>query len=187
MLAQWGGGWRVSAAATATCKTRHVPDGHAQLSHHEMKSVSIGSSARIGGLRLYTELNIGFKALETMVVTLEYRKVCARWAPRMLRQEYKKHRMQVCRDLLTNTRLKVTVSWIASPPVTRRDVTTTCRSQNGSPWSGDMWILHRRKSSRRCPQRVKWCALSFGTGKRWSFWISLNPAKPSTLTATSRR
>ena len=30
----------------------HVPDGHAQLSHHETKSVSISSSARIGGLRL---------------------------------------------------------------------------------------------------------------------------------------
>ena len=28
-----------------------------------------------------TELNIGFSALETMVVTLEYCKVCTRWAP----------------------------------------------------------------------------------------------------------
>jgi len=46
---------------------------------------------------------------------------------------------------------------------------------------------HRRKSSRRCPQRVKWRALSFGIGKGWSFWISLNPDKPSTVTATSRR
>jgi len=49
-----------------------------------------------------------------------------------------------------------------------------------------MWILHQRKSSRRCPQQVRWCALSFGIGKGWSFWISLNPDKPSTLTATSR-
>ena len=52
MLAQWGGGWRVSAVATATWKRSHVPDGHAQLSHHEMKSVSISSSERIAGLRL---------------------------------------------------------------------------------------------------------------------------------------
>jgi len=90
------------------------------------------------------------------------------------------------RTYWTNTRLKVTVSWIASSPVTRRGVTTTSWSQNGSPWSGDMWIPHRRKRSRRCPQRERWCALSFGIGKGWSFWISLNPYKPSTLTATSR-
>jgi hypothetical protein len=38
--------------ATATWKTSHVPDGHAQLSHHEMMNISISSSARIGGLRL---------------------------------------------------------------------------------------------------------------------------------------
>ena len=63
----------------------------------------------------------------------------------------------------------------------------TSLSQNDSPWSGDMWIPHRRKCPRCCPQLVKWCALSFGIGKGWSFWISLNPDKPSILTATSRR
>jgi len=49
---------------------------------------------------LCTELNISFSALETMVATLEYRKVCARWVPQMLTQEHKEHRMQVCQDLL---------------------------------------------------------------------------------------
>jgi hypothetical protein len=48
---------------------------------------------------LCTELNISFNALETMVATLEYRKVCARWVPQMLIQEHKEHRMQVCRDI----------------------------------------------------------------------------------------
>ena len=55
---------------------------------------------RIMTRKLCTELNIGFKALETMVAMLEYRKVCARWIPRMLMQEHKEHRMQVCQDLL---------------------------------------------------------------------------------------
>ena len=45
-------------------------------------------------------VNIGCNALETMVAMLEYRKVCARWVPRMLTQEHKEHRMQVCQDLL---------------------------------------------------------------------------------------
>ena len=35
-----------------------------------------------------------------MVATLEYRKVCARWVLRMLTQEHKEHRMQVCQELL---------------------------------------------------------------------------------------
>ena len=50
-----------------------------------------------------------------------------------------------------------------------------------------MWIPHRSKSSRCRRQRVKWCALSFGIGNGWSFWVFWNPDKPSTLTATSRR
>ena len=41
-----------------------------------------------------------------------------------------------------NMRLQVTVSWITSLSVMRLGVTTTSRSQNGSPWSGDMnsWL-----------------------------------------------
>ena len=38
--------------------------------------------------KLCTKLNIGFNALETMVATLEYRKVYARCVPRMLTQEH---------------------------------------------------------------------------------------------------
>jgi hypothetical protein len=46
-------------------------------------------------------------------------------------------------------RLKVTVSWIASSPVTRRDVTTTSRSQNGTSAGADFYecsmqaLVHR--------------------------------------------
>ena len=47
-----------------------------------------------------TELNIDCNALEAMVVTLEYREVCARWLPRMFTQEHKENRMQVFQDLL---------------------------------------------------------------------------------------
>ena len=60
----------------------------------------IRANRRITTRELCTELNIGCNALEAMVATLEYRKVCTRWVPRMLTQEHKEHRMQVCQDLL---------------------------------------------------------------------------------------
>jgi hypothetical protein len=49
---------------------------------------------------LCTELNVGFSELETILITLEYHKVCAGWVPKMLTQGHKDHRMQVCQDLL---------------------------------------------------------------------------------------
>ena len=60
----------------------------------------IRANRRITTRELCTELNIRFSALETMVATLEYREVCARWVSRILKQEYKERRMQVCQDLL---------------------------------------------------------------------------------------
>jgi len=56
----------------------------------------IRANRRITTRELCTELNIGFSALETMVATLEYRKVCARWVPRIITQEHKERRMQFC-------------------------------------------------------------------------------------------
>ena len=60
----------------------------------------IRANQQITTRELCMELNIRFSALETMVATLEYHKVCARWVPRILTQEHKEHRMQVCQDLL---------------------------------------------------------------------------------------
>ena len=58
-------------------------------------------------------------------------------------------------------------------------------NQNSSAWGGNMWIPNWRKHSRLSPQKLKWCALSPGMRKGWSFWISWNPDKPSTLTTTA--
>jgi hypothetical protein len=60
----------------------------------------IHMNQRITTRELCTELNIGCNVLEVMMATLEYHKVCTRWVPRMLTQEHKEHRMQVCQDLL---------------------------------------------------------------------------------------
>ena len=135
---------------------------------------------------LCTELNISFSALKRWWQPWNIAKFALGGSHECLHRNIKNTVCKFVRTYWTSTRLKVTVSWIASSLVMRRGVTTMSRRQNGSPWSGNMWIPHWRKCSRRCPQRVKWCALSSGIGKGWSFWISLNPDKPSTLTATLR-
>jgi len=58
----------------------------------------------------------------------------------------------------------MTVSQTASLPAMRHGITTTSWSENGSPWSSDMWIPHRRKSSKYSPQWVEMCTV-FWKGK----------------------
>jgi len=152
MLAQWGGGWRVSTVATTTWKTGHVPDGHVQLSYHETKSISISLSARIGGLRL------GNCVRSRVSAEMRWKRWCQRWNTAKFAtvgsHEWSHRNMKntVCkfvRTYWTNTRLKVTVSWIASSPVTRRVVTSTSRSQNGTSPGADFYecgmqaLVHR--------------------------------------------
>jgi len=158
MLAQWGDGWCVLAVATVTWKTIHVPDGHAQLSHHKMKSVSISSSTWIGGLWLGNCVRSWISASVHWKRWWQHWNI-AKFAPGGSHKcSHKNIKNTVCkyvRTYWTNTRLKVTFSWIASSPVTRRGVTTMSRSQNSSPWSGEMWIPHRRKKFKMLPSADK--------------------------------
>ena len=65
--------------------------GRPLRSCHTMKQralqSAISASQWIMTRELCMELNIGFSALETVVVMLEYHKVCTRWVPQMLTQE----------------------------------------------------------------------------------------------------
>ena len=150
MLAQWGS---VSVVATVMWKSSHVLDGHAQLSHHEMKSISISSSVWIGGLRL------GNCVRSWISASVHWKRWWQCWnitkfAPGSSHECSHRNMNTICkfvRSYWTNMRLKVTFSWITSSLVTRHGVTTMSQSQNGSPWSSDMWIPHRRKNSRCCP------------------------------------
>ena len=72
------------------------------------------------------------------------------------RRNRKKTLCRFVRSSWTNTRLKVTVSWITLLLMMRWDVTTTSHSQNGRPWSGDIWNSHWRKSSRLSPLAAVW-------------------------------
>lgn len=106
------------------------------------------------------------------------------WVSQMFTKKQKEHHLQVCQDLPNHTKLKAAASWIASLPVMRCGFSTMSWSQNSNMWSSDMWILHGRKCLQHSPQHVKWCVLSFGIVKWWSFWISCNSDKPSALTTT---
>ena len=148
MLAQGGFELQVSLVATATWKTSHVPDGHAQLSHDEIKRVSISSSTRIGGLILG---NCVWSWIPTSMRWKRWWQRCA--IPKFasggshvcLHRNIRNTVSKIVRTYRTNTRLKATISWIALSLVIRRFITTTSRSQNGSPWSGDMCILFAEK------------------------------------------
>ena len=89
MWGQWGGGWYISAVATAMWKTSHFLDGHVQLSHHKMKCVSISSSMWISGSQP-----------GNYIWSWTLASVHARWVPWVLTQEQKECHRQVFQVLL---------------------------------------------------------------------------------------
>ena len=60
----------------------------------------IRANWRITVNEMRAELDVGVGAIETMLASLGYNKVCARWVPRMLTQEHKDHRRAVSQELL---------------------------------------------------------------------------------------
>jgi len=113
----------------------------------------IRTNRRITTRELCTELNIGFFALETIVATLEYRKVCTRWVPQMLTQEHKEHRMQVCRDLLNQ--------YEAEGDSFLDRITT----------SDEMWCHHYEPESKR--QSMKWRHVESPSKKKFKMLLSV--------------
>lgn len=149
MWVLWGNGSCISAVMTAMGKTSHIPGAHAQLSQHKMKSILISSSMQIG------ELQPGNCVWGWILASLCWKWWWQHWniakfVPGGSREGSQRSRKNtVCKfgkTYWTNTRLKVTVSWITSFLMMRHGVTTVSRSQNNILWSSDMWIPHRRQS-----------------------------------------
>lgn len=61
---------------------------------------------------LCMEINITFSALETMVATLQYHKVCTMKVLQMLTQEQNEHHMQVFQESLNQFQDESDSSWI---------------------------------------------------------------------------
>ncbi|PNF30463.1 hypothetical protein B7P43_G12155 [Cryptotermes secundus] len=74
----------------------------------------IRTDRRITTRELCARLNIGCNALEKMLEKLDYSKVCSRWVPRMLTQNHKTHRMEVCHHLATTAHI-AKFGWTALP------------------------------------------------------------------------
>ena len=71
-------------------------------------------------------------------------------------------------------RMKVTVSWITPLLVTGYGVTVTRQSQNGSPWSGDMNSLLKKKFKRQLSVGKVMCTV-FWDRKEVILLVSLKP------------
>ena len=181
MWAQWGG-WCISAVVTAVWKTSHILDGQ-----HSCQSMTLRLSQSVhlwvATREFHTELNISFNALETVVEMLEYYRVYTMLIPWVLTQEQKEHHTQLCQNLMNqyNAESDSFLDHIVTSE-TRCGITTVNQKQKSYPWSGNNWIPQQRKSSRHSPQCVRWCALSFGIGKEWCFWIFWNLDELSTST-----
>lgn len=155
----------VSAVATLTS---HVLCDRTQLSHHEMKGVSISSSRQID------ESQAGNCVWSWISAFVHWKQcwpswnitVCTRWVTWMLVQEEKEHHIQHC---IWETIEQIWGwTWQFHGWVTRCSFTSISRSQNDSPWSDDM-LIPLWKSSRCVLQWVKHYALSFGTLASHSF------------------
>jgi len=178
----------VATVATVTLKTSRIPDGHAQLLHHEMQNVF--TSAHACELVYY---NPGT--------------VCG--------DEYQ---LQCIRDNDGNVWILQSFCHVDPTNAPTGGERSPCASFSGHvewiwSWRHLLLVLHHQSQGmasplwvrlkaavsvvvtcefpieervQNSPQQLKWCALSLGIGKGWSFWFSWNPDRPSALTTILR-
>jgi len=97
-------------------------------------------------------LGLGHNAVQEMIGSLGYRKVCARWVPRLLTKDHKGQRKAITSELLQRYRhegydflLRIVTgdeSWFHHFEPER----------NGRVWNGAICILHQRRRQRQCHQ-----------------------------------
>ena len=121
-------------------KTSHVLDGHAQPSHHEMKSDSVNCDSAD-----YDQGNVYGAEYQLQCVgngggNIGTSQSLQKVGPRNAHTGTERTLFNFVTTCWTNMMLKVAVSW--SHHYQEGDVINTMSwSQNVSPWSGSMWIL----------------------------------------------
>ncbi len=96
----------------------------------------IRADRRITVNEMRVEFVVSVSALETMLSSLGYSTACARWVPRLLTQDQKHHRRDVCQDLLD--RYEVEGDGFLDPINT----------------GGETWCHHHEPESKR--QSMEW-------------------------------
>ena len=118
-----------------------ILDSSAQLSHHKMKSISISSSAQIGGLRSrnlvrsWILASVHWKQWQQCWNIAKFMPGGSGECPRSNR---KNTVSKLVKTYWISTRLMATVSWFTPLPVTRCGITGVSQSQKCSPRNGDV-------------------------------------------------
>ena len=163
------GRWWVSAEETVTWKTSHIPDSNTQLSHHKMKSTLISSST-FGGLQVGNCVQSWISASVLWKQWWLCRNT-AKFAPggshKCSHRNINNTMCKFVRIYWSNMRLKwqlpgsLHYQWWDMMTLLWAEVKIVVH------WV-ETWIFQRIKHSRCSSLQVKWCALSFGVGQRWS-------------------
>ena len=95
-------------------------------------------------------LGIGHNAVQEMIESLGYRKVCARWVPRLLTKEHKGQRKAITSELLQRYRHEGDDFLLRI--VTKAGFTILSLKRNGRLWNGTICILHQKRRRRQCHQ-----------------------------------
>ena len=152
VLTQWGSEWCAPAVVRAIWQAILWTAMHS--SYTTKWRTSRFASMQISGLHLqngvqsWILVSVGWKQWQQCWIITKF---VSDGSCKCLHRNRKKKRMQIGRNYWTDTRLKVTVSWIIILSVTRHSVTSTSRMKNDSLQSDNMWISKQRKSSRLRP------------------------------------
>jgi len=173
MLAQWGSGWCISAAAK--WKTSHIPKHPCTPATSANETISISSCRQTGRIDQSTVHGVEYwlKCIGNYSGKTGISQFSSGVFHKRPHRKRKNTVRRPVRTYRTNTKLKVTVSWIALLSVMRHSVTTMSWGESNSPWSSDTQIPHWRNWSRCSSLQVNWCVLCFEIGKGLSVWIFL--------------
>jgi hypothetical protein len=109
-----------------------------------------------------TKLGIGHDSVQEMIGSLSYRKLCARWVPRLLTEDHKVQRKAITSEMLRKYRDEGHCTRICSVfwQATKVGFTISTLKLSGTVSNGVIWIRQERKNQRQCHQLRLWAQSS---------------------------
>jgi len=97
-------------------------------------------------------LGLGHNAVQEMIESLGYRKVCARWVPRLLTEDHKGQQKAITSELLQRYRHKGEDFLLRIVTGDESWFHISSLKRNSRVWNGAICILHQRRRQRQCHQ-----------------------------------